>query len=106
MRPVLSLIAVTLRACTSSAPAVIPARFTVCAAESSSIVRLSSVSSVGASLTGLTTTSNVRLKVALSPVVAKSVSKPASSTVTVMVAVPLWSANGVNDKVPVGFALV
>ena len=102
----MSLVAVTFRICDSLGPAVIPARFTVCAAASSSIVRLSSVSSVGASLTGLTTTSNVRLKVALSLVLAKSLSKPASSTVTVIVAVPLWSANGVNDKLPVGFAPV
>ena len=54
----------------------------------------------------LATTTNVRIKFSLSAVVAKSLSSPASSTVTVMVAVPLWFATGVKDNEPVESPLV
>ena len=58
-------------------------------------------SRTGASLTERTVTLNVWLNVALSPVVARSPSRPPSSTVTVMVAVPCWSPAGVTAMVPV-----
>ena len=87
--PVLLLLAVTRSGCDSPPPAVIPARLTVCRAASSSIDRFDSASRVGASFTAFTVTSNVRLNVALSPVVSRSPSRPPSSTVIVIVAVPL-----------------
>ena len=65
------------------------------------IVRLDIASSVGVSLTGLTVTSNVRVNLALSLVVERSPSSPASSTVTEIVAAPEASATGVNVSVPV-----
>ena len=48
-----------------------------------------------------TVTSNVRLKVALSPVVSRSPSSPPSTTVTVIVEVPCRSGLGVNFSMPV-----
>ena len=52
-------------------------------------------------MTGLTVTSKVRLVVALSAVVARLPSRPPSSTVTVIVAVPTWLARGAKAMLPV-----
>ena len=87
--PVLLLLAVTRSGWDSPPPAVIPARFTVCSDESSSIDTFDSAFSVGVSFNGFTVTSNVRLNVALSPAVIRFPSSPPSSIVTVMVVVPL-----------------
>ena len=53
------------------------------------------------SFTAVTVTVNVWLNEALSADVAKSPSIPASSTVTVMMAVPVWLATGVYARLPV-----
>ena len=60
--------------------------------------------SVGMSLTEVTVTVNDRLKVALSAIVARSLSRPASSTVIVITAVPDLSDIGVNAIEPVTLA--
>ncbi len=54
----------------------------------------------------MTSTVKVWEKYPLSVLVEKSSSIPASSTVTVMVAVPIWSATGVNFRVPALFGEV
>src|SRR4029077_5837394 len=78
-----------------------PVRLTVCCAASSLIAAgFEIASSVGASLTGLTVTLNVREKVPSSALPAMP-SSPASRTVTVIVAVPLWLATGVYASDPV-----
>ena len=65
------------------------------------MVLLEIESRVGASLRGETVTSNVVVIVALSSEVARSESRPPSSSVTVMVVAPCWLGSGVNCSVPV-----
>ena len=82
----------------------IPDRLTVLVSSSSSMNRLASVSIVGSSLSGLTVTVNVLVVVSLSLVVASLPSRPASSTVTVIRALPEASATGVSLIDPVELA--
>ena len=100
----LLLDAVTRRGCDSPPPAVMSESDTVCSGASSSIVRSPGCVSVGASLTGLTVTVNVRLTTALSAVVDRSPSSPPSSTVTVIRASPLRLLAGVRRMEPVASA--
>ena len=89
IKPVLLLDAVTFSGCVSPPPAVIPLRLTVCSAAFCCSCSPVKVLIVGASLTGATVTRKVRVTVRLSPAVDRLPSRPASSTTTVMTAVPL-----------------
>ena len=80
------------------APEVIPDRLTVCWPAFLLMVRSANVFSVGAWLTGLTVTVNVREKTLLLA--------PPSLTVTVMTAEPKARATGVNLMEPVALGLV
>ena len=79
-------------------PEPIPLKFTVCAAESSGIVTLLIAASVGGMLARFTLTVKLRTTVLLTAC--------PSSTVTVIVALPLPFAAGVKVKLPVALGLV
>src|SRR4051812_30971452 len=96
------LVAVKVWPASSAGPALIPARFTVCTPASSLKERLPKALSVGASFTALTVTVKV-LVTALTPPLAVP---PLSVTTTVMTAVPLLLAAGVNCNEPVALGLV
>ena len=81
-----------------AAPAPMPVRLTVCCAESSPMVSPAIASRVGASFTGVTVMSKVRMVVLLVGAL--------SSTVTVMVAVPWAFGLGVNVSVPATFGVM
>ena len=100
MRAVLLLVAVTRNGWDSPSPAAIPVRETVCSGASSSSTMSLSGDRVGASLTAFTVTVNEVCTVRLSAAVLRSPSRPPSSTVTVMIAVPLWPGTGVNSIDP------
>ena len=78
-----------------------PVTSIVCSGASSRSVRSERELSAGTSLTGVTVSTNDWLNVPLSPVVARSPSNPASSTVTVIVTTPCRLAAGVKRMVPV-----
>ena len=101
----LSLLALTASAWLSPPPADIPASWTS-SEESSSMDRLTRELTVGTSFTALTVTVNVSTVLLLSPPEFRSPSRPPSSTVTVIVAVPDWSATGANEIEPVELAEV
>ena len=79
----------TRSGCDSPPPAEIPERLTDCSDTFRATMTLFSGFSVGASLTAVTVTRNDREKVRLSADVARSPSSPPSSTVTLMVTLPL-----------------
>src|SRR5436190_1070214 len=98
--PGLLLTAVTVRVCLSPRPAVMPVRLTVCRGAVPVFSRIAGglviVASVGAWLTGVTTTLNDRLIEGTAPLA----TPPLSSTVTVIVALPLTLVTGLKVKAP------
>ncbi len=97
----LLLLALTVSACDSLPPAVIPDKVMVCCGESSLIAAgLAIALRVGATFAGLTVTVNSREN-DLSSLLPATPSGPASRTVTVIFAVPLLLATGVYLSVPV-----
>ena len=96
--------AVTVNAWVSSAaPVPIPDSATVCAPASS---RTAEGSAIAASVGGLFTASTVTVKLTCTESTPPFATPPSSFTTTVTVAVPLASATGVNDRLPIAPGLV